>query len=118
MTLDDFFQGYERCRPIYAAIQGVLNGIGYAEIRPSKSQIAFKRKKAFAWVWIPGKILRGKVAPLVLSISLNYRDPAERWKEIVEPAPGRFMHHLELYNVTDIDDQVTDWLRTAWNLAV
>jgi hypothetical protein len=37
-----------------------------------------------------------------------------RWKEVVEPARGRFMHHLELTEAGDIDDQVRLWLYEAW----
>jgi hypothetical protein len=37
-----------------------------------------------------------------------------RWKEIVEPAPGRFTHHLELHSTADVDDEVQSWLQEAW----
>ena len=50
----------------------------------------------------------------MLTLSLQRRDPSPRWKEVVEPAPGRFTHHLELYTTADIDDEVLDWLREAW----
>jgi hypothetical protein len=58
--------------------------------------------------------LRGKQAPLVLSLSFPRRDRSARWKEVVEPAPGRFMHHLELRSIGDLDQQVLAWLRRAW----
>jgi hypothetical protein len=29
--------------------------------------------------------------------------------------PGRFMHHLEIRRVRDIDAEVRAWLRTAWD---
>jgi hypothetical protein len=63
---------------------------------------------------MPARYLKRDTAPLVLTISLPYRDPSARWKEIVEPYPERFTHHLELQDVTDIDDQVRGWLREAW----
>jgi hypothetical protein len=46
--------------------------------------------------------------------AIRKRESSPRWKEIVEPAPGRFMHHLELDSVDDIDDEVPDWLQGAW----
>jgi len=64
-----------------------------------------------------GKYLRRNTAPLVLTLSLRRRDASPRWKEIVEPYPGRFTHHLELYSRDDIDDQVRLWLREAWGSA-
>lgn len=81
----------------------------------TKSQIAFRHRRAFAWAWIPARYLRGRVAPLVLSIALRRRDPSPRWKEIVEPATGRFMHHFELYSAAEIDQEVVAWLREAWS---
>jgi hypothetical protein len=66
---------------------------------------------------MPGTYLRGRHAPLVLTLSFRHRDPSPRWKEIVEPKPGRFTHHLELYSATDIDDEVCSWLQAAWEAA-
>jgi hypothetical protein len=80
----------------------------------SKSQVSFRRRKAFAWVWMPDQYLRGKSAPLVLALSFSHRDTSPRWKEIVEPRPGRFTHHLELFSVADVDGEVRGWLRDAW----
>jgi hypothetical protein len=117
MTLDEFFEERVESRQLFEALRCMVNAIGSTEIGVTKSQIAFRRRKAFAWVWTPGKYLRGKTAPLVLTLSLRSRDASPRWKEIVEPSPGRFTHHLELYSINDIDDQVRDWLRAAWMAA-
>jgi Domain of unknown function (DUF5655) len=114
MTLDEFFTGHKESRRLFDAVLSTMEAIGPVELRVSKSQIAFRHGKAFAWVWIPGKYLRRKTAPLVLSLSFRKRESSPRWKEIVEPSPGRFMHHLELYSINDIDNEVHDWLRDAW----
>lgn len=66
---------------------------------------------------MPGKYLRGKHAPLVLSVALQRRDRSPRWKEIIEPTPGRFTHHLELFSSTEIDSEVSCWLAEAWDEA-
>jgi hypothetical protein len=117
LTIEKFFGEQAESRQLYDALLGLLVQIGPAECKVTKSQIAFRRKKPFAWIWMPGQYLRGKVAPLVLSLSFPSHDPSPRWKEIVEPARGRFMHHLELYSLEDVDDQVNEWLRRAWELA-
>jgi hypothetical protein len=114
MTLDEFFAGYEDSRQLFEVVRGAVDACGPAELRVTKSQIAFYRRRAFAWVWVPGRYLRGEVAPLVLTLSFPQRDPSLRWKEVVEPAPGRFTHHLELYTSADVDGQVRQWLRDAW----
>jgi hypothetical protein len=37
--------------------------------------------------------------------------------KVVEPAPGRFTHHLELHSQNEIDNQVGEWLQEAWSQA-
>lgn len=103
---------------MFNSVQGLIEEIGPAEIAVTKSQIAFRRDKPFAWVWRPGQYLRGRrVAPLVLTLSFAQRDPSPRWKSVVEPARGRFIHHLELFSQADLDDEVRAWLRSAWERA-
>jgi hypothetical protein len=116
-TLDEFFAGFQESHILFEAVLKEVNALGAAEMKVSKSQIAFLRKKAFAWVWVPGKYLHGKTAPLVLTLSLRRRSSSPRWKEIVEPYPGRFTHHLELFSTQDMDDEVRGWLRDAWQAA-
>jgi hypothetical protein len=113
ITLDEFFRDQVTSRQLYNALLETVNDIGLTEQRITKSQIAFRLKQPFAWVWIPGRYLRGRFAPIVLTISFPKRDPSPRWKEIVEPTPGRFMHHLEVYSVADLDQQVRNWLSAA-----
>jgi hypothetical protein len=117
LTVEEFFEGYAGSRRLFEAVDKTLRGIGPADIRVTKSQIAFRRKKAFAWAWVPEKSLHRRAAPLVLSMAFRKRDPSPRWKQIVEPAPGRFMHHLELWSIEAIDDEVGAWLRAAWEAA-
>jgi hypothetical protein len=117
MTPDQFFAGKPLPQSLFALVRHAVDAIGPNSMRVTKSQIAFRRRRAFAWVWLPGQYLRGHVAPLVLSVSLPWRDQSPRWKEIVEPAPGRFMHHLELYDPADVDRDVSAWLRQAWEAA-
>ena len=117
MMLNEFFAGYEASRPIFEALREAIEELGPSEIRVTKSQVAFYRRKAFAWAWMPDPYLHSNHAPLVLTLSFRYRDPSPRWKEIVEPKPGRFTHHLQLYSPADIDDEVRDWLRAAWEAA-
>ncbi len=115
--LDEFFAGQPQSRQLFDALCGMIEAFGPVALRVTKSQVAFRRRKTFAWAWMPGKYLRRPAAPLVLTLALRRRDASRRWKEAVEPAPGRFTHHLELYSPQDIDDQVQAWLREAWEEA-
>jgi len=117
MTLDEFFSGREESRSIFDVLRAAIDALGPAEVRVTKSQVAFRRNKAFAWAWVPGMYLRGRHAPLVLALSFAQRSDGPRWKQIVEPAPGRFMHHLELYSESEVDTEVRHWLQEAWEAA-
>jgi hypothetical protein len=117
-SIAGFFTGYEAARPLFDALQSAIDALGPVELRVGQSQISFRRRVAFAWAWVPGRYLRGDHAPLVLSVALRRRDASPRWKEIVEPAPGRFMHHLELCASGDIDAEVCLWLKEAYAAAV
>jgi hypothetical protein len=99
---------------IFLTLQQTIEAIGPVELRVSKSQVAFSRRRVFAIAWRPGQYLQGKLAPLVLTVALRRRDLSPRWKQIIEPAPGRFTHHLELFSDTEIDDRVRAWLVEAW----
>ena len=118
MTPEAFFAGEALPYQLFERIVQMLSQIGPATLRASKSQIVFRRRRGFAWVWMPGRYLRRPAAPLVLSIALASRDGSPRWKQVAEPAPGRFMHHLELYDAADLDGEVCAWLRQAWESAV
>ena len=116
-TIEELFAGQDEARQLFDAVQQVVQAIGPVELKVSKSQVAFYHRRAFAWVWRPGQYLSGKTAPLVLTIGLRRRDGSQRWKEVVEPYPGRFTHHLELYAVLDVDDEVRGWLQEAYHSA-
>ena len=80
-------------------------------VRVTKSQVAFRRRRGFAYLWIPGQYLRRPAAPVVLSIATRRRLRSERFKEVVHPGP--WMHHLEVFDAADVDDDVIGWLSMA-----
>lgn len=106
-------------RELFEVVRGAVESVGPATVRATKSQIAFWRDHPFAWVWASSQYLgdRPGFAPLVLTIGLLRHDPSPRWKQVVEPRPGRFVHHLELRSPADIDSEVLGWLREAWEQA-
>ena len=61
----------------------------------------------------PGRYLRHPTAEAVVSIALERLDPSDRFKEVTEVAPGRWMHHLEVHAPEDLDDEVAAWLTEA-----
>jgi hypothetical protein len=115
--VDSFFFGHPLSQEIFEVVRAAAEGLDGVTLRPGNSQIAFRRRTAFGWVWRPGQYLKGRTAPLVLTLALRQRHPSPRWKEIVEPAPGRFTHHLELFKPADFDSEAYNWLKEAWEAA-
>lgn len=112
-SLEEFFARRPFALEVFQAVEARLAGLGPYSVRITKSQAAFRRRRDFAFLWIPGRYLAGPTAEVVLSIALGRRDPSERFKEVAHPAPHQWMHHLEIQDVGDVDDEVTMWLLEA-----
>lgn len=81
-------------------------------VRTSKSQVAFRRHRGFAYLWRPGQYLRRPGA----EVALSSRCPATgvpRFKQVEHPAPSVWMHHLEIHTLQDLDEEVAGWLQEA-----
>ena len=111
-----FFAGSPAGLALFTAVQNAVAAIGQAEIRVTKSQIAFRRRKGFAYVWRPGQYVKSKV-PAVLSIALPDKVASNRFKEVAHPAAKVWLHHLELSDPAEIDAEVRTWLAEAYDVA-
>jgi hypothetical protein len=76
------------------------------EVSVSKSQVAFRRRHGFSDLWLPGRYLGRPTAEVVLSVALGRHDPPPRFKEVVHPPRRHWLHHLEVNDPGEIDDQV------------
>lgn len=112
----DLFEGHPDGLAVYEAVAEAVAGIGAAEVRTTKSQIAFRRRRGFAYVWRPGRYIDSEV-PAVLSIALPARLESDRFKEVVHTAPKGWMHHLEVEGPEAIDAEVRAWLEAAYRAA-
>lgn len=117
MEVADFFRGYPVALALHREVEAAILSIGPAQVKVSKSQVGFNRDRPFAATWRAGQYLGREEAPLILSVYLKHRDNSSRWKEVAEPAPGRFTHHIELHSVADVDDFVRARLAEAWEAA-
>jgi len=115
-TPEQFFEGFPVGLSIYRTIEHAIGDLGQAAVRVTTSQIAFRRRKGFAYVWRPGRYVDSDV-PAVLSLALPYDLGSARFKEVARPAPAVWMHHLELRTAKDVDAQVRQWLREAFEHA-
>lgn len=110
---EDLFGGDPKAMAIYEAVQQAITVLGESSVRVTKSQVAFRRRKGFAFLWRPGQYIASAV-PAVLSIALPHELVSERIKEIAHPALNVRMHHIELARVADVDDELVGWLAEAY----
>lgn len=82
----------------------------------TKSQVSFRRRRGFAYLWRPGVYIRSAV-PVVMSLALPCEEASPRFKQIAHPSPRVWMHHLELLDSRQLDGEVADWMRRAYEAA-
>lgn len=111
-TPEEVFRGSPLGLELLRQVERMLAGYAPSTIRATKSQVAFKGRRGFAYMWWPARYIKSEV-PAVLSIALPRRIESGRFKEVVSPAPGVWMHHLELHSMADLDDEVAGWLGDA-----
>ena len=114
LTPEEFLAGTAVGLAAFAWVRSVLTDGGFEfTVRTSKSQVAFHRRRGFAYLWRPGQYLRHPRAQVVLSMALGRELPATRFKEVTRSAPAIWMHPLEVRSVEDLDEEIADWLREA-----
>jgi hypothetical protein len=115
-TPEQFFSGSPAGLALYRAVADAIRSLGPTEVRVSKAQVAFRRRKGFAFVWRPEQYVSSDV-PAVLSFGLPYELHSPRIKQIVHPAPRVWMHHVELRDPMQVDAEIRGWLAAAYGNA-
>ena len=111
-----FFLEEPRGVAVASAVLAAVDRLGPHEVRVSRSQVAFRRRRGFAYLWRPGQYVASDV-PAVLSVALPRELASPRWKQVVHPSPRVWMHHLELSAPEEVDPEVEGWLAEAYAAA-
>ena len=109
---DRLFQGRPFALAVVERVSSVIAAIGDVTMRTTKTQIVFRRRRGFAWLWPP--VFENPGVEIVLSIALSRHDPSPRFKQVAHPSPRVWMHHLEIRHLAQVDAEVRDWLREAY----
>ncbi len=117
VAVDEFLAGHAFVREVHERVSSLLGGIGPFTARATRSQLAYRRRRAFAWLWLPGTWLARPADDVVLTIALGRHDPSPRFSEVAHPSARHWVHHLEVGALTDVDDAVAAWLREAYERA-
>lgn len=117
LSVEQFFAEEPLGTQVYHALVRVVDDLGPATVRVTKSQVAFRRRTGFCWVWLPGMYLRRPGAQVVISLALGHEDTSPRWKQVTQVGDRRWMHHLEVRSADDVDEELATWLAAAYALA-
>jgi Domain of unknown function (DUF5655) len=117
-SAEEFLAGCDLGLAVLAVVRGVLAS-SHPEVveRATRSQVAFRGRRGFAFLWRPRQYLGDAAAEVVLSLALPHQLVSPRFKEVVHPSRTTWMHHLEVGSVDDLDDEVVGWLREAADAA-
>lgn len=98
-------------KPVYDAVRTALLALGPdIEVAPKKTYVSFRRKKQFAIVQ-PSTATR-------LDVGLNLK--GEEFTDRLESAQGfnaMCTHRVRLEALTDVDDELRQWLKEAYDSA-
>jgi hypothetical protein len=109
------FAGRPFALTVVDALARMVESMGQATMLTTKSQIALRRRRSFAYLWPP--VLGNHRVEIVLSIALDRHDPSPRFKQVAHPAPHVWMHHMEIRDLAQLDHEVRAWLLEAFEKA-
>ena len=111
-----FFDGFPNALAAYAVLRElIMTRYPGTTVSVKKMQIGFGRPLLFAIAWLPRRKKDGDA--LKLSFCLPGKVVNERIWMQVEPYPGRFMHHMFIRSVQELDAEVIAWLDAAAEFA-
>ena len=89
-----------------------------ASVRVQKSQISFYGRHLFAAASLPVRRKKGWPETCILvTFGLSHRLDAGRIAVAVEPWPNRWTHHTVISDPAQIDDELMEWLREAYDFS-
>lgn len=114
-----FFDQYPQSVALYAAFREAVERIcPDASLRVQKTQITYVAPKVFACVSLPVRKWKGfPETKMVVTLGLNRRLDSPRAAVAVEPYPGRWTHHIPIAAPEEIDGELMEWVREAYQFA-
>jgi len=117
-AIEQFFKKMPAAMPLYEAAAGKIFSLGEVSATIGKSQISFRSGRNFAWIWLPIRVIKGRPAVyIVLSFGLDHPIDHPRIVSAVKPYPNRWTHHVIIEKITDLDQEILDWLQQAYAFA-
>jgi predicted transport protein len=109
-VLDELYSGPKAAlRPIHEALLAELGRVGEFEWVPKKSYVSYRRKKQFAMV--------GPATNTRLEVGLNMKGVAATERLLAMPSGQMCNYKVKLTGAEQVDAELIDWLRVAYEAA-
>ena|SRR5258705_6302350 len=93
----------------YEKLIGELQKFGSLKIEPRKTSIHIGNRFGFAGVYTRKDYIN-------LEVHLNYKLTGKRISKVEQASPNRYHHTIKLASVKDVDKELLDWLKQAYEL--
>jgi predicted transport protein len=104
------YQGKEHLKPIYDKLLAAILSFGNdIEIAPKNTYVSLRRKKQFA-ILNPATKTR-------FEIGINLKEQEAKGKLEAEKPNSMCSHKVNVTDIKEIDDEVMQWIRAAYNNA-
>lgn len=115
-----FFDKHPDAFPLYETFEDKVRTIvSDVRIKVQKTQISFYNKHMFACVSF-ARVRKKKDCPenfIVVTLSLNHKLESPRVDIATEPYPNRWTHHLLISDMSEIDEELMEWVEEAAEFA-
>lgn len=96
-------------RPIHDAVMAAIGRFGAFEVAPKKGYVSLRRKKQFAMI-TPATKTR-------LEVGLNMNGVAPTSRLLAQPAGGMCQYKVHLTEPGEVDQELVDWIKQAYESA-
>ncbi len=117
--MKDYFSSAPGTYPLFVAIANlIIAQFNEVTVKIQKTQIAFSSKHNFAFVWLPPVKVKNRPAVyVVFSFGGETEVKHSRIVEAREVQPNRWIHHVLVSSIQDVDEEMREWLKIAYQSA-
>jgi hypothetical protein len=109
-VLDALYTGPKSAlRPIHHALLGAMRGFGDFEEAPKKTYVSYRRKKQFAMI--------GPATNTRVEVGLNMKGVEPTDRLVALPAGQMCNYKVRLGDTSEVDGELIDWIRIAYQSA-
>ena len=115
-----FFERHMDVYPLYESFEAMLlREFPQTQVKVQKSQLSFYNRHMFACVSFLRPKRKAELPPsyFILTLGMPYPLESLRVAAKTEPYPGRWTTHIVISSRDDLDSELFDWLREAYEFS-